>query len=117
MYCCAELNRDKGLQLTKEVYDMLRACDVSAAICPVFEEDGVMPVCTGLDISTLEKELDHADMIITFGGDGTILRVARAAADKAVPILGVNMGAKGFMAELKRKISLASPPPSAAISF
>ncbi|NMA24730.1 MAG: NAD(+)/NADH kinase, partial [Clostridiales bacterium] len=100
---CPNVNRDKGLQLTKEVYDMLRACGVSAAICPVFEEDGVMPVCTGLDISTLEKELDHADMIITFGGDGTILRVARAAADKAVPILGVNMGAKGFMAEIEKE--------------
>lgn len=100
---CPNINRDKGLQLTKEVYDMLRACDASVAVCPVFEEDGVMPDCTGLDVSALEKELDHADMIITFGGDGTILRAARAAADKAVPILGVNMGAKGFMAELEKE--------------
>lgn len=100
---CPNLSRDKDLRLTKEVYDMLRACDAFVVVCPVFEEECAMPSCTGLNISTLERELDSADMIITFGGDGTILRAARAAACKAVPILGVNMGAKGFMAEIEKE--------------
>jgi NAD+ kinase len=49
----------------------------------------------------LADELPSAEMIITFGGDGTILRAARAAADLRVPILGINMGGKGFIAELE----------------
>ena len=39
---------------------------------------------------------------ICFGGDGTILHAARDATLHDVPILGVNMGSVGFMAELER---------------
>ncbi|MDA1257171.1 MAG: NAD(+)/NADH kinase [Chloroflexi bacterium] len=41
-----------------------------------------------------------SDLVITIGGDGTILRGAHAAAPHGVPVLGVNMGRVGFMAEL-----------------
>jgi len=42
----------------------------------------------------------RADMVIAFGGDGTILRAAGLAARPSVPILGVNLGGFGFLAEL-----------------
>ncbi len=42
----------------------------------------------------------EADLVITLGGDGTILAVARTAAPLEVPILAVNLGRLGFMAEL-----------------
>jgi NAD+ kinase len=82
---------------------MLIACDASVVVCPLFDEEYSIPDGANLVISTLENELDRAEMIITFGGDGTILRAARAAAQKSVPILGVNMGAKGFMAEIEQE--------------
>jgi NAD+ kinase len=43
---------------------------------------------------------DHSDFLITFGGDGTLLSVARHAPDH-VPIIGVNMGTLGFLTEIR----------------
>src|SRR4030067_515640 len=48
-----------------------------------------------------EEDLAHrADLLVVFGGDGTILRAARLAAPRGIPIVGVNMGGFGFLAEL-----------------
>lgn len=42
----------------------------------------------------------HLDLLITFGGDGTIVRAIRIVAQARVPLLGVNMGRLGFLAEV-----------------
>jgi NAD+ kinase len=46
------------------------------------------------------KRDNNLDIIFTFGGDGTILRAAQAAAPLGVPILGVNLGRVGFLTEI-----------------
>jgi len=56
----------------------------------------------------MEKEgrridLARAQMVITLGGDGTILRAARMLAEKEIPILGVHMGGVGFLSEIDLK--------------
>lgn len=45
-------------------------------------------------------ELEEADVIIGLGGDGTLLRAARIAAPRAIPVVGVNLGRLGFMTEI-----------------
>lgn len=45
---------------------------------------------------------EEADRMIVLGGDGTVLRAARAASSKGIPLLGVNYGRLGFLTEFER---------------
>ena len=56
--------------------------------------------CAVMDLEHRKADVEGADLIVTVGGDGTILRTTRVAAPFGVPLLGVNMGRVGFMAEL-----------------
>jgi NAD+ kinase len=53
----------------------------------------------GLGIADLEGEAS-VDVVVALGGDGTMLRAARAALDRGVPLLGVNLGRMGFLSSL-----------------
>lgn len=44
--------------------------------------------------------VDHADLVISLGGDGTLLTAARALVDKCTPLLGINLGRLGFLADV-----------------
>jgi NAD+ kinase len=60
-------------------------------------------LATQSDLHERTDELADSDLIITIGGDGTILRGAHAAASRDIPILGVNMGRVGFMSDIENK--------------
>jgi NAD+ kinase len=49
----------------------------------------------------LRQRLEHVELVLVLGGDGTILSVARSAALFDVPLLGVNFGRVGFLTELE----------------
>ena len=98
---CPNVSRDPGFEMARRVKDLLEVRSRRAIICPMFDDadDGAIP--PGFETRELEGVVSDAEMIITFGGDGTILRAARTAAEFGIPILGVNMGGKGFMADLE----------------
>ncbi len=52
------------------------------------------------DLSTEKKLTGACDIVISLGGDGTILRLARSVSDAGTPILGINLGKLGFLAEV-----------------
>lgn len=49
-----------------------------------------------------ESLFDGVDLIVVLGGDGSILRAAEYALQSDVPLLGINLGRVGYMAELER---------------
>ncbi len=52
------------------------------------------------DADAIQRHLENVDLLITLGGDGTMLRAARLGAEREVPMLGVKMGRLGFLAEI-----------------
>jgi NAD+ kinase len=56
------------------------------------------------DVPVLERDvpLDDIELAIVLGGDGTILRAAEIVRDGTAPVLGINMGHVGFLAEIER---------------
>ena len=93
--------RDKNFATVRRAMDILRASGLDVRLCLPCEVDKSYELPRDLRFSRLDRELPNADMVICFGGDGTILHMAKAATRHNLPILGVNIGTMGFMAELE----------------
>jgi NAD+ kinase len=60
--------------------------------------------CAGADVMPVSgAATEGAEMVIVLGGDGTILRAADLARRSGIPLLGVNLGHVGFLAEAERE--------------
>ncbi len=92
--------KDKGFQVTQMVADVLLAHGARLSV----EKSCQIPKREGLSFAADTDELmDRAEAVVTLGGDGTMLNIAAKAAKKKLPILGINLGRVGFMAELEVK--------------
>ena len=93
--------RDKNFHTVREAMRILKESGIQAKLCLPFEVDKSYELPRDLRFHKLDREMQTADLVICFGGDGTILHMAKAATRKGIPILGVNIGTMGFMAELE----------------
>lgn len=93
--------RDKNFQTVRTAAEILQNAGVEVKLCLPFEIDKSYDLPRDLRFSRLDREISTADMLICFGGDGTILHMAKTATRNGIPILGVNIGTMGFMAELE----------------
>ena len=93
--------RDKGFQTVRTAMAILKEAGLDVKVCLPFDVDRTYELPKDIRFSRLDRELINADLVICFGGDGTILHMAKAATRKNVPLLGVNIGTMGFMAELE----------------
>ncbi len=59
-----------------------------------------------IKITSEDAILEQANIIVTFGGDGTILRTVQSVGDRQIPILGVNLGGLGFLADTPPELFL-----------
>ena len=93
--------RDRNFQTVRNAMQLLKDAGLRVSLCLPFDVDRNYELPKDLRFSRLERELPNADAVICFGGDGTILHTAKAATKRGIPILGVNIGTMGFLAELE----------------
>jgi NAD+ kinase len=74
--------------LAEEVKDFLTARGVSVWLCSAWEGEKA------------KSQVGGTELILTIGGDGTILRAVQVAIPGQTPITGINLGKLGFMTEL-----------------
>ena len=98
---CPNPFRDLNCALALEIQTLLTSNNFESCICPVFNtpEDGAVP--SSIETRQIADVAPKCTLIVVVGGDGTILHVARQIHAIPVPLLGVNLGSKGFMAALE----------------
>ncbi len=82
----------------KQLQDFLASRNITAWLCSAWEGE------------TAGKYLDDTDLVLSIGGDGTILRSAQAIIPRMTPIVGINLGTLGFMTELSADEALDKLP-------
>ena len=93
--------RDKNFQTVRDAARILKEAGLQPKVCLPFEVDKSFELPKDIRFHRLDREMGNADLVICFGGDGTILHMAKAATRRGIPLLGVNIGTMGFMAELE----------------
>jgi NAD+ kinase len=74
---------------------------VAAEIAEFVGQQGVVAwLASTWDEPRVRDQVEHLDLALVLGGDGSTLRTARMVAPHGVPIVGLNMGRLGFLAEL-----------------
>lgn len=85
-YIITNENKDPSFGMTNQIRDYL---EKMGAVCLVKREQ--------------EKPLPETECILVLGGDGTLLQAARDTIGRDIPLVGVNLGTVGFMAEVEKE--------------
>ena len=89
--------RDDAFDAAAEFISEMAGRDIGCAV----PGDQVKPMSSklpGVDLESLGEFAHEAEVVVVFGGDGTILRAAEWSLPRHVPMIGVNLGHVGFLA-------------------
>jgi len=90
----ANVHKENSRQVAGDVADWLERRGVAVS----FENEiAALEGRPGVELAELPAD---CDLLVALGGDGTLLAVARQACRRRIPVLGVNLGGLGFLAEL-----------------
>ena len=99
---CPNPTKDDRLETSRQAKAMLERAGFEVCVCPEFVDGRPDDLPADLPLRELEDVIDGASLVVSLGGDGTIMHTARRLMGYDIPIIGVNLGTMGFMAELDR---------------
>lgn len=98
---CPNPYKDRNLAVTLEVKSMLESVGFRVRVSPeLVDEQPLLP--PGVECEDIAAAIEGASLVVSLGGDGTIMHTARRLIGHSIPIIGVNLGTVGFLAELER---------------
>lgn len=98
---CPNPYKDEELAVTAEARALLESAGFEVKISPEYlDGDALLPM-EGTDFCDLTDVIDEAVLVVSLGGDGTIMHTARRMIGYRVPVIGVNLGTVGFLTELE----------------
>ena len=92
-FVITNLNKDKNLEVTKKIQSYL---EEKGAKCQYFSEN--------LSLEDTKGQVDipkDIECVMVLGGDGTMLQAARENQSSDIPMIGINMGTKGYLTEIE----------------
>lgn len=99
---CPNPDKDRDFAVTRQAKALLEGEGFPVSVCPELV-DGAMPEPPdGLSFRDFPEALRDASLVVSLGGDGTIMHTARRMLGHEIPLLGVNLGTVGFLAGLER---------------
>ncbi len=91
---CLKKGQSQAAATVRDLIDWLEQRGIEVLVDPNCAEVTGLPGTKATDLAA------SVDLIVSLGGDGTLLAVARAVGLRRVPILGVNLGSLGFLTEV-----------------
>lgn len=98
--------RTVGLFGNPDKREIGEAIATARAMVESADRELLFPACLAPYLPDLGAGVDHdtlaarSDVIIAFGGDGTMLRAARSIGEKGTPLLGINLGSLGYLTDI-----------------
>jgi len=94
---CLKHDQPQAAELVRSLRAWLRERDIEVAC------DAQSAQSLDCEATPVGELAGSCDLLVSLGGDGTLLSVARASGTRRVPILGVNLGTLGFLTEVNRE--------------
>ena len=102
----SQVYKEADREPVQELFDLLHAEGFSTYVYGPYLEQIRPHIKFGRDVGIFESHLDFLikkfEMLITLGGDGTILDAILTVKDYNIPILGINLGRLGFLARVEK---------------
>ena len=92
--------RDKNFKTLRQAKQILEANGMECKVCLVFDVEQKSDLPRDIAFTAMDEALPGAELLICFGGDGTVLHASKAATKAGIPVLGVNIGNMGYLAEV-----------------
>lgn len=92
----ANMERPDAESVVRRIFEWGRKRDISLSLCQRRSDEA------STELPSLPRKVvaQNSDLIVSLGGDGTLLATARAVGKQGTPILGINLGSLGFLTQL-----------------